>query len=44
MKQDKAKLDALYADINKIISSNDLSKSDEDLLVDLINKIKTLGL
>ena len=44
LKSDKSVLDNLYQTITSIISSNNLKETDEDVLVDLIIKIKELGL
>ena len=44
MKAVKSKLDSLDQSINTIIQANDLKEVNEPVLVDLINKIKQLGL
>lgn len=44
LRKKKSALDNLFGQISKIIAENNLKESDEPVLVDLINKIKELGL
>ena len=44
LRKKKTALDNLFDQISKVIAENNLKESDEPILVDLINKIKELGL